>query len=199
MKEETATNAEEEIATYSGKEEDHLEIASDDSMIENKSEDAESLDNKPETDLEILESELASKEDKYIRLVAEFTNYRRRVGKEMSGARHKGQADLLSGFLEVLDDLERVGVTEKTEYSVKFLIEGIEMVERKFKQVLDASGVEMIDPCGEIFNPNAMEAMVTVPTDLPEEDGQVCEVFQKGYRLGDQLLRVAQVSVLKER
>jgi molecular chaperone GrpE len=64
---------------------------------------------------------------------------------------------------------------------------------------LDASGVEMIDPCGEIFNPNAMEAMVTVPTDLPEEDGQVCEVFQKGYRLGDQLLRVAQVSVLKER
>ena len=199
MKEETATNAEEEIATYSGKEEDHLEIASDDSMIENKSEDAEALDNKPETDLEILESELASKEDKYIRLVAEFTNYRRRVGKEMSGARHKGQADLLSGFLEVLDDLERVGVTEKTEYSVKFLIEGIEMVERKFKQVLDASGVEMIDPCGEIFNPNAMEAMVTVPTDLPEEDGQVCEVFQKGYRLGDQLLRVAQVSVLKER
>ena len=199
MKEETATNAEEEIATYSGKEEDPLEIASDDSMIENKSEDAESLDNKPETDLEILESELASKEDKYIRLVAEFTNYRRRVGKEMSGARHKGQADLLSGFLEVLDDLERVGVTEKTEYSVKFLIEGIEMVERKFKQVLDASGVEMIDPCGEIFNPNAMEAMVTVPTDLPEEDGQVCEVFQKGYRLGDQLLRVAQVSVLKER
>ena len=199
MKEETATNAEEEIATYSGKEEDHLEIASDDSMIESKSEDAESLDNKPETDLEILESELASKEDKYIRLVAEFTNYRRRVGKEMSGARHKGQADLLSGFLEVLDDLERVGVTEKTEYSVKFLIEGIEMVEKKFKQVLDASGVEMIDPCGEIFNPNAMEAMVTVPTDLPEEDGQVCEVFQKGYRLGDQLLRVAQVSVLKER
>ena len=57
----------------------------------------------------------------------------------------------------------------------------------------------MIDTCGEIFNPNAMEAMVTVPTDLPEEDGQVCEVFQKGYRLGDQLLRVAQVSVLKER
>jgi molecular chaperone GrpE len=199
MKEETTTNAEEEIATYSGKEEDPLEIASDDSMIENKSEDAEALDNKPETDLEILESELASKEDKYIRLVAEFTNYRRRVGKEMSGARHKGQADLLSGFLEVLDDLERVGVTEKTEYSVKFLIEGIEMVERKFKQVLDASGVEMIDPCGEIFNPNAMEAMVTVPTDLPEEDGQVCEVFQKGYRLGDQLLRAAQVSVLKEK
>jgi molecular chaperone GrpE len=199
MKEETTTNAEEEIATYSGKEEDPLEIASDDSMIENKSEDAEALDNKPETDLEILESELASKEDKYIRLVAEFTNYRRRVGKEMSGARHKGQADLLSGFLEVLDDLERVGVTEKTEYSVKFLIEGIEMVERKFKQVLDASGVEMIDPCGEIFNPNAMEAMVTVPTDLPEEDGQVCEVLQKGYRLGDQLLRAAQVSVLKEK
>ncbi len=190
------------VETNSGKEENQVESLSDDLEIEGHSEDVESQASKPQSDRDRIlayESELALEGDRYIRLVAEFTNYRRRVEQEMSRARHKGQADLLSGFLEVLDDLERVSCIEETESTnVAVLIEGIELVKRKFQQELEAMGVEVVDPCAEIFNPNFMEAMVTVPTDLTEEDGQVCEVFQKGYRLGDQLLRAARVSVLKE-
>lgn len=193
MTEDRTAEIEETLETDSGKEENQAEDFSNDLDMEKLSEDVES-----QSDLEALESELASKEDRYIRMVAEFTNYRRRVEQEISRTRHKGQADLLGGFLEVLDDLQRVSCAEKTDStSVAVLIEGIELVERKFQQELDAAGVEVIDPHEDMFDPNFMEAMVTVSTDIPKEDGQVCEVFQKGYRLGDQLLRPARVSVRK--
>ena len=129
--------------------------------------------------------------------MAEFTNYRRRVQQEISAARQRGQADLLRGFLEVLDDLERVSETDVKSASVKTLIEGIGLVERKYQQELELAGVEGIDPLGEVFDPQFMEAMATVSTEISEEEGKVSEVFQKGYRLEDKLLRVARVSVFK--
>ncbi len=132
-----------------------------------------------------------------MRLGAEFTNYRRRVLQDISGARQRGQADLIQGFLEVLDDLERVGETNADATTVQILMEGIGLVEKKYHQELDIAGVESIDPLGESFDPEFMEAMVTVPTEVSAEEGMVSEVFQKGYRLGDRLLRVARVSVFK--
>ena len=150
-----------------------------------------------ETSIEDLEIKLITEKDKYVRLVAEFTNYRRRVQQEISAARQRGQADLLRGFLEVLDDLERVSETDVKSTSVKTLIEGIGLVERKYQQELDLAGVEGIDPLGEVFDPQFMEAMATVSTEISEEEGKVSEVFQKGYRLEDKLLRVARVSVFK--
>ncbi len=149
------------------------------------------------TSIEDLEIKLITEKDKYVRLVAEFTNYRRRVQQEISAARQRGQADLLRGFLEVLDDLERVSETDVKSTSVKTLIEGIGLVERKYQQELELAGVEGIDPLGEVFDPQFMEAMATVPTEISEEEGKVSEVFQKGYRLEDKLLRVARVSVFK--
>ena len=150
-----------------------------------------------ETSIEDLEIKLITEKDKYVRLVAEFTNYRRRVQEEISAARQRGQADLLRGFLEVLDDLERVSETDVKSTSVKTLIEGIGLVERKYQQELELAGVEGIDPLGEVFDPQFMEAMATVSTEISEEEGKVSEVFQKGYRLEDKLLRVARVSVFK--
>lgn len=150
-----------------------------------------------DTSIEDLEIKLITEKDKYVRLVAEFTNYRRRVQQEISAARQRGQADLLRGFLEVLDDLERVSETDVKSTSVKTLIEGIGLVERKYQQELELAGVEGIDPLGEVFDPQFMEAMATVSTEISEEEGKVSEVFQKGYRLEDKLLRVARVSVFK--
>ena len=150
-----------------------------------------------EDQVEELVAEIASREDKYVRLVAEFTNYRRRIAQEMSRAHQRGQADLIRGFLEVLDDLQRVSGTEAKGTSVQTLIEGIELVEKKYQQELDLVGVESIDPLGEMFDPKFMEAMVTVSTEIPEEDGTVSEVFQRGYRISDELLRAAKVSVFK--
>ena len=198
MNEEQTPGMEELEATTDLEQEQSPEAMSDEEEIGNLSvsQDAEH-GGVAETSIEDLEIKLITEKDKYVRLVAEFTNYRRRVQEEMSAARQRGQADLLRGFLEVLDDLERVSETDVKSTSVKTLIEGIGLVERKYQQELELAGVEGIDPLGEVFDPQFMEAMATVSTEISEEEGKVSEVFQKGYRLEDKLLRVARVSVFK--
>ncbi len=198
MNEDQTHGIEELEATTDFEQEQSPEVMSDEEEIGNLrvSEDAEH-EGSTDTSIEDLEIKLTAEEDKYVRLVAEFTNYRRRVQQEISAARQRGQADLLRGFLEVLDDLERVSETDVNSTSVKSLVEGIGLVERKYQQELELAGVESIDPLGEVFNPQFMEGMATVSTENSEEEGKVSEVFQKGYRLEDKLLRVARVSVFK--
>mgnify|MGYP001319306134 FL=1 len=198
MNEDQTHGTEELEATTDFEQEQSPEVMSDEEEIGNLrvSEDAEH-EGSTDTSIEDLEIKLTAEEDKYVRLVAEFTNYRRRVQQEISAARQRGQADLLRGFLEVLDDLERVSETDVNSTSVKSLVEGIGLVERKYQQELELAGVESIDPLGEVFNPQFMEGMATVSTENSEEEGKVSEVFQKGYRLEDKLLRVARVSVFK--
>ena len=198
MNEEQTPGMEELEATTDLEQEQSPEAMSDEEEIGNLSvsQDAEH-GGVADTSIEDLEIKLITEKDKYVRLVAEFTNYRRRVQQEISAARQRGQADLLRGFLEVLDDLERVSETDVKSTSVKTLIEGIGLVERKYQQELELAGVEGIDPLGEVFDPQFMEAMATVSTEISEEEGKVSEVFQKGYRLEDKLLRVARVSVFK--
>ena len=198
MNEDQTHGREELEATTDFEQEQSTEVMSDEEEIGNLSvsEDAEH-EGVTDTSIEDLEIKLITEKDKYVRLVAEFTNYRRRVQQEISAARQRGQADLLRGFLEVLDDLERVSETDVNSTSVKTLVEGIGLVERKYQQELELAGVESIDPLGEVFNPQFMEGMATVSTENSEEEGKVSEVFQKGYRLEDKLLRVARVSVFK--
>ena len=148
-------------------------------------------------DFNHLQTELSSLNDRHLRLVAEFTNYRRRVETEMSEAWVRGQVDLLKNFLDGLDDLQRVGAWQADGTTVKALVEGIDLVERKFQQALELAGVEMVDPVGADFDPNVMEAMVSVPTESPDDDHKVQEVFQKGYRFKGYLVRPARVSVFK--
>jgi molecular chaperone GrpE len=148
-------------------------------------------------DLDHMQEELSAVNDRHLRLVAEFTNYRRRAETELSEAWARGQADMLRSFVEGLDDLQRVGAWQAESTTVDALIEGVDLVERKFRQALEAAGVEMIDPAGEIFDPNIMEAMLGVPTADPEEDQRVQDVFQKGYSFKGHLVRPARVTVFK--
>lgn len=150
-----------------------------------------------ETELERLRSEVSELNDRHLRLAAEFDNYRRRSRAELDVSRARAQADLVADFLEVLDDLERVRDLDSEATTVDALLEGVEMVERKFVKVLDGAGVEAIDPQGEDFDPEFMEAMATVPADSEDDDDRVHQVFQKGYRLDGHLIRPARVSVLK--
>ncbi len=151
----------------------------------------------PSTASDDLQQELTTIKDRHLRLVAEFTNYRRRVETELSEAWSKGQAEMLRSFVDGLDDLQRVGAFQAENTTVEALVEGVDLVERKFRQALEAAGVELIDPAGEVFDPNIMEAMLGVPTEDPEDDQKVQEVFQKGYRFKGQLVRPARVVVFK--
>ncbi len=148
-------------------------------------------------ELDRLQNELADLNDRLLRLVAEFTNYRRRAESELSEAWARAQADLLRSFVDGLDDLQRVGAWQAESTTVEALVEGVDLVERKFRQALEAAGVELIDPVGEVFDPNIMEAMVGVPTEDPEDDQKVQEVFQKEYLFKGHLVRPARVIVFK--
>jgi molecular chaperone GrpE len=135
--------------------------------------------------------------DRHLRLVAEFNNFRRRSEQERLGAWGRAQADVIAKFLDVLDDLNRVAQLDLSNATVDAIMEGVDLVERKFVRMLEDAGVEVIDPEGERFDPERMEAMMRVPADSDEQDDMVSQVFQKGYSLKGTLVRPARVAVFK--
>lgn len=149
--------------------------------------------------LDELQDEFQELNDRHLRLAAEFTNYRRRQESEMTQAWGRAQSDLLRRFLDVLDDLQRVSGLDPADdaVSVESIVEGVDLVERKFLRTLEDAGVEILEPEGEPFDPEVMEAMMRVPTDSEEDDDLVAQVFQKGYVLKGHLVRPARVSVYK--
>jgi molecular chaperone GrpE len=143
-----------------------------------------------------LRAELSEFRDRHLRLAAEFDNYRKRNERDRHTLVTRLQVDLVASLLEVVDDLERVAESGE-DASPAALIEGVHLVEKKFRAVLAAAGLEPIDAEGELFDPALMEAMMIVPTEDPAEDDRVADVFQRGYRFGDVLVRPARVRVLK--
>ena len=135
--------------------------------------------------------------DRHLRLAAEFNNFRRRSEQERLGAWGRAQADLIGKFLDVLDDLDRVAKLDLSNATVEAIMEGVDLVERKFMRTLEDAGVEVIDPAGETFDPERMEAMMRVPAESEEQDDSVAQVVQKGYSLKGTLVRPARVAVFK--
>ena len=144
---------------------------------------------------EALREELDALNDRHLRLVAEFNNFRRRSEQERLGAWARAQADLVGKLLDVLDDLQRVAELDLSNATVEAIMEGIDLVERKFVRVLGDSDIDVIEPAGEPFDPERMEAMMRVPAESDEQLDTVAQVFQKGYSLKGILVRPARVSV----
>jgi molecular chaperone GrpE len=144
------------------------------------------------------EDELAAMSDRHLRLVAEFNNFRRRTEQERLGAWSRAQADLVGKFIEVIDDVQRVANLDLSNATVDAIMEGIDLVERKFIRVLEDAGVDLVDPSGQAFDPEVMEAMMRVPAESDEQVDMVAQVFQKGYSLKGILIRPARVSVFTQ-
>lgn len=142
-----------------------------------------------------LQEEFEALNDRHLRLVAEFNNFRRRSEQERMSAWSRAQAGLVEKFLDVLDDLHRVADLDLSNATVEAIMEGIDLVERKFVRALEEANVEMIDPTDETFDPERMEAMMRVPAESDEQVDKVAQVFQKGYSLKGILVRPARVSV----
>lgn len=149
------------------------------------------------TDAELwrIQDELEAVNERHLRLAAEFDNFRKRTERERGESWGRAQAELVKRLLDVLDDLQRYAEIEPEQATVESLLEGTRLVEKKFRHSLESAGLEAIAAEGEFFNPSIMEAMMTVPTDKPEEDEMVAAVFQKGYRFKDVLVRPARVQV----
>lgn len=135
--------------------------------------------------------------DRHLRLAADFDNYRKRTEDRLGQRWDLAQADLVARLLDPLDDLLRVTALDPESASVEAIVEGVEMVERKFLQVLEEAGVEIVDPLGEPFDPKTMEAMMRVPPESDDLEDTVERVFQRGYALRGHLVRPARVSVYK--
>lgn len=142
-------------------------------------------------------SELQAVRDRYLRLAAEFENYRKRVERERTESWVRAQAQLAERLLEPLDDLQRIADFDPATTPSTALHEGAEMVEKKFLRALEAAGLEEIDAAGKDFDPTQHEALTTAPAQSAEEDDTVAQVYRKGYRFKGVLLRPAQVVVKK--
>lgn len=149
----------------------------------------------PATAQIVLEQQLAEQQDKYLRLAAEYDNYRKRTARERSEQTSRAQADLVRQLLDALDDLARFAHVDPETTDGATIVQGVELVERKFLKTLTAAGLEIIDPVNQTFDPQVHEAVATEPALSPEDDHVVARVFQVGYRFNGQLLRPARVVV----
>jgi molecular chaperone GrpE len=149
-----------------------------------------------EEDLDSLLADTQRERDEYLDLAkrtkADFENFRRRMVAETAAANARGKADLIREVVPVLDDLERA--LQAAGLDPDGLAHGVLLVFRSLREALGRNGVEPVDPSGEAFDPQEHEAISTLPGS-GAEPGTVVEVVQKGYRLGEQLVRPARVVV----
>ena len=142
-----------------------------------------------------MERILAEHQDKYLRLAAEYDNYRKRSVRERQEASLRGQAELLRGLLDALDDLTRFAHVDPATTDTKTVVDGVAMVERKMLKTLTGVGLEVVNPVDQTFDPATMEAITTEPALSREDDHVVAKVYQQGYLFNGQLLRPARVVV----
>ena len=143
----------------------------------------------------LADAELAEIRDKYLRLAAEFDNFRKRAARERAEVWGRAQADLVQRLVDALDDLARFAHVDPVTTDAKTIHDGVDMVERKVWKVLDGAGVVRIDQVGVPFDPNVHEAVTTAAAASPEEDHTVGAVLQPGYHIGGVLIRPARVAV----
>ncbi len=147
---------------------------------------------KPEpTAEEKLTKELDEQKDKYMRLAAEYDNFRKRSAKESLDISATTIGNTVSEILPVFDNFERALNAETTDEKYK---SGVEMIFNQFGEALKKLGVEIIDPLGETFDPNIANAINQIEDDKLGEN-EVAQVFQKGYKIGDKIIRYAMVVV----
>lgn len=141
-----------------------------------------------------LKAELAAANDRNLRLMAEFDNFRRRSAREQLEIIETANGKLLEKLSEVLDNFERAFAAENKAKDLDTFEKGMQMIHDQFAKVLTDAGLEQIDPTGAEFDPNCHEALMQQPSETVPE-GNVVTVFQKGYKLKNKILKTAKVIV----
>jgi len=141
-------------------------------------------------ELEASKTEVESKQDELLRSLAEFSNYKKRVERDQILRQKTMKGDIVKHFLPVMDDMLRALQNAPEDPWV----EGIQLIYRKLEGVLEVEGVTRIEAEGAEFDPNFHEAIAQVPSD-EHESGQIVEVLQEGYMLGERVVRPAMVRV----
>ena len=144
---------------------------------------------------EQLSQDLASEKDKFLRLFAEFENYKRRTARERIELFKTANQDVLIALLPVLDDFERaLSEIKKTDDNI--LIQGVELIQEKLKNTLITKGLEQVEVnAGDAFDADFAEAITQIPAPTPKMKGKIVDVIEKGYKLGDKIIRFPKVVI----
>lgn len=172
-----------------GKKHSHKSEIHKESIKENSTPEVQEQDN----ELIKLENELKDQKDKYLRIVAEFDNYKKRTAKERLDLVLTASEDAIKGILPILDDMERSLKVWKDAAIEGSLIEGNELIYKKLFDYLKSKGVSEIYPINEELNTDLHEAVAQFPTEDKEKKNRIIDVTLKGYSLNGKVIRFAQV------
>ncbi len=171
----------------------------DQTPIENNENNSDAMDATIEerveeiTKEEQLSQDLVSERDKFLRLFAEFENYKRRTSKERIELFKTANQEVLLALLPVLDDFDRA-ITEIKKTDDNVLIQGVELISEKLKNTLFSKGLELVDvKAGDTFDADFAEAITQIPA--PKMKGKIVDVLEKGYKLGDKIIRFPKVVI----
>lgn len=142
-----------------------------------------------------LESKLEEQKDKFLRLYAEFENYRRRTSKEKLALSQTASEKIISKLLPVMDDYERAQKAYSENENLESFKEGIELIADKFWKIMTNEGLEVIESTNKEFNTDEHEAITKIPAPSEELKGKVVDTTEKGYKLNEKVIRYAKVVV----
>ena len=142
-----------------------------------------------------LEEELSIEKDKFLRLFAEFENYKRRTTKERIDLFKTANQEVLQAMLPVLDDFDRA-LVEISKSDDELLLKGVELIHEKLKSTLVSKGLEEVEVrTGDAFNADYAEAITQIPAPSDNLKGKIVDVLEKGYKLGDKIIRYPKVVI----
>ena len=169
--------------------------ADNDSKKSKKSRRQRREDEAKDKEIEELKAQVEEQKDRYLRLSAEFDNYRKRTLKERSDMLKTVNGDTLSGMLPVLDDLERAMQSMEKATDVAAVREGVVLIYSKLQEFLKNKGVVEIDAMNQVFDTDLHEAITKIPAPSEDLKGKVVDVIQKGYKIDTKVIRYAKVVV----
>lgn len=173
--------------------ENNQEVTAEAQGNETNSTDAETVQ-QPSAE-ETLRIELADANDKYLRLYAEFDNYKRRTTKERLELLQTAGKDVIVDLLTVLDDFERAAKSMETATDVQAVKEGVTLVQNKLKNILSGKGLKEMNSIGTPFDADIHEAITNIPAPTDDMKGKIVDEVEKGYYLNDKVIRFAKVVV----
>ncbi|SRR5690606_6128568 len=152
--------------------------------------------NQPELTVEEkLQEDLANEKDKFLRLFAEFENYKKRTTKERIDLFKTANQEVLQAMLPVLDDFDRAW-SQISKSEDEALVKGVELIHEKLKSTLKSKGLEVVEvKVGDTFDADFAEAITQIPAPSDELKGKIVDVIEKGYKLGDKIIRFPKVVI----
>ncbi|GAB2779156.1 nucleotide exchange factor GrpE [Salinimicrobium soli] len=172
---------------------DQVEEILDEAIEEADSKEEQQETETSESEKEQLKADLEKEKDKFLRLFAEFENYKRRTSKERVEMFKTASQDVMVSMLPVLDDFDRA-LNEIAKAKDKNLLKGVELIYNKFRETLRSKGLELMEVKeGDAFDADLHEAITQIPAPSDKLKGKIVDVVEKGYKLGDRIIRYPKV------